>query len=146
MLHPPLVLRLIVLEEPGRLAVGRRSRVRVAQQRPDRSQDGPHVVDWAPLIHQNVQAYSAVVVNVGVEYLGLERYLWRFGGVGFGELQLQLENSAFPGGLLGPLDDGVPQEQVLLIGSGVDAAVLLFLDFLEVLEQPASGWACHILF
>ncbi len=51
-LHPFLVLASVFLEKLGCHGIGRRIRVRVAQQRLDGRQDGRHVVGRAPSAHK----------------------------------------------------------------------------------------------
>jgi hypothetical protein len=92
-----------------------------------------------------VEADPAVVVDVGVEHLGEEFDLGRFGRILLGEFESEFEQSAFPRGTLGPLDEGRPFEQVALLGRGVDALVVLVAHLLKVADKALLSWGRHLI-
>lgn len=80
-----------------------------------------------------VQADAAIFVDIGMEHLGHEGHIGGLCGVILGELELQLENPARPGGALGSFDQCFPFEQVILLGGRIDPSIIrFFMNFLEV--------------
>ena len=77
-----------------------------------------------------VEADASIVVDVGMEHLGHESYLWRFGGVFLGEVEGKFEQSALPCRALGALDESGPLQEVAFLGGGVDALVFFVTHLL----------------
>lgn len=142
LLDPHFVLDLVVEEDVAGHLVGGRQGVGVAQQRANRNEDGPGVVNGAPLGGQNIKANAPVTVDVGVEHLALENDVWTGVGVVVGVGDIELENTSFPGSALGALDEGGCLEHVGLVPVDQDTIFLLLVDLVEVLLDPVDG---HLL-
>ena len=79
-----------------------------------------------------IEADAAVVVYVGMEHLADESHVGWFVGVIFAELELELEETALPWGLLHALDGSCPFEKVVLLRRCDDLVTGLVLDALEI--------------
>jgi len=95
------------------------------------------------LILQNVQADLSVVVDVGMEHFGEESDLRGFVGVVFGEFEDEFEGAAFPGGVVGSEDDGLPEHNVGVHGGSGDSAGGIVLEPSEISQQATSGTGTH---
>lgn len=95
-LHPLVVLPRVLLEQPCRLRVGRRVWVGVTQQRLDRREDGGNVIDGGPVVLKDVQADTAVRVDVGVEEAAHKLDDGGLVGVVFREMHCEFEGATFP--------------------------------------------------
>ncbi len=67
------------------------------------------------MILEDVQTYSAVGVDVGMEHFRLEDDVGGFVRVFLGELDLELEKSPLPWSAFDALDDRLPVEHVVLV-------------------------------
>lgn len=72
-----IVLAPILLKQFGRLDIRRRIGIRIRQKRLNRGEDCGNVIDWRPLVLQNIEADAAVAIHVWVEALGDELHLRR---------------------------------------------------------------------
>jgi hypothetical protein len=69
-----------------------------------------------------------------------EAHLRRLERVVLGEAQLGLEDAAFEGGALRPLEEGDPDEQVVLVArAGDDALRRVRRERLVLVHEPAEG-------
>ena len=69
---PPIVLSPILAKEPARLGVRRAAWVGIAEKGLYGGQDCGDVVDWRPLVLEDIETDLSIVVNVGVEHFGQE--------------------------------------------------------------------------
>ena len=83
-----LVLRPVRLVHVGNLRDKRVVRVGVGQQGADGEQDLRNCQSRAPLLFENVKAYTSIAVDIRMEDLCLERNLWRFEGVIWREMNV----------------------------------------------------------
>lgn len=102
----------------GRLRVERAVIVRFAEQRLDREQDRPHVVQRRPLVLQDVQADGTAEVHVRVEARRQELDVRRRVRVRVGKLEQQFVLLALVHGVLGAADGADPLEEVLALREG----------------------------
>lgn len=82
-----------------------------------------------------VEADLAVIIDVGVEHLGLELDNGRLIGVLVVEIHLQAEGSALPNGIQGAVYNSLPLVQIVLIGDSIDALIVVLLDLLYLLQK-----------
>jgi hypothetical protein len=73
-----------------------------------------------------IQAYSTIIINVGMEHFCVKLDLGRLCWVLLSELQLELEQTSLPCCPLRTLDESAPKQQVTFLGWGVDALILVF--------------------
>lgn len=105
------------------------------QQRLDGQQHGADLQRGAPLVLEDVQADAAQPVDVRVVDLGDEAHLGRGHGVVLGQEQLQFEEAALEGRVLGPGHDHVEVPGVGLGGYGADARHRLLHQPLRLLDD-----------
>ncbi len=92
---------------------------------------------------QDVEADSAVGVDVGVKHLGEELDDGRLVGVLLAELHGELEGPVLEGGVVRAEDDGVPQHDVVLARGARHPRGGVLLQALEVAHQSAAGGGRH---
>mmetsp|Transcript_16787 Transcript_16787/g.63884 ORF Transcript_16787/g.63884 Transcript_16787/m.63884 type:complete len:228 (+) Transcript_16787:481-1164(+) len=141
--HATHILSAVLLVQPGGLGVCGGAGVWVTEQRLDRREDRTDIVDWGPLILQNVQADQAIVVDVGVEHLREEPHGGRLVGILLRELHRQLESATFPWRFLWAEDEGLPQQDVLIGGAPRDALGRIRLQSPKVAQQAPPSRATH---
>ena len=62
------------------------------------------------------------------------------------ELEREAEGAALPGGVLGPEDDGVPEEHVAFEGRADHPCARVFLQGPQVSHKPSLGGRSHAFF
>jgi hypothetical protein len=72
---------------------------------------------------ENIQTDSSVIVNVGVENFGDKLHFGRFSRILIAEFQSKLKETAFPDGVLRPLDVGCPAVEAFLIRGSIDSPI-----------------------
>lgn len=124
MLLVELVQELFVLDlvgpHLGGLRIQRAVVVGLAEQRLDRQQDRPDVVQRRPLVLQDVQADGPAEIHVRVEARREKFHIRSRVRVGIGKLQQQLVLLALVHGVLWTADGSDPFEEVLTLGEGRD--------------------------
>lgn len=75
----------------------------------DTSQNGSHIVCWAPSVLENVKAQLACTVHVGVEHLADELDSRRLVWILLLEVHHKAERSIFEGSIGRADDDGIPR-------------------------------------
>ena len=94
---------------------------------------------------QDVQADATVRVNVRVEHLREELDFRCLVRVLFCKFDGQVEAAAFPDGVVGPENNGVPVEKRVARWRRLDALMgCVLVHALKVLEQASLGVRTHI--
>ncbi len=89
----------------------------------------------APFVLKNINAYFAIVVNIGMKQLGFELEDWWLVRVIIIEIDLQAESASFPYGVERTIDDCFPMIDVIFIGSCVYPLVITVFDLIQILQQ-----------
>ena len=95
--------------------------IRFAKQALQAQQNALDVVDGAPLVLENVKAYAAGEVNVGMIDGGSEDHGRRGIGIVVWEGEAELEGQAGVGGVCRTDNGGSPVEQVPVVWESADA-------------------------
>jgi len=107
-------LSLVALEQLRGFRVGGRVGVGVAQQALDRRENGRNVVDRRPLVLQDVEANTAVGVNVRMEHLRREAHFRGLVGELLAKREVEREGAALPRRVLRTEDDCRPVHNVVV--------------------------------
>ena len=118
-------------------------RVGVGEEGADAEQHLGDGEGGTPLVLEDVEADAAVRVDVAVVDAGGEVDLGRLEGVVGGEVDVEEEDAAGVGGVVGPHDGGLPVEHIVAdrAGAAVGRRVLAEVD--QFLIDPFEG---HVVF
>lgn len=140
MLDSSFVFTLIVVVNACGLTVSRRIRVRICQQRTDRCQYCPNIKDRAPLILEDIQTNSTVIINIRVEYFWNKLNLWRPCWILIIELKCEFKETTFPNGAFGSFNIGCPIIDVILAWGSIDSWINLTTEFLKIFYESLFSW------
>lgn len=91
--YSPVVFTLVLTKHPSSFRISRGVWIGVAQQRLNRGKYSCYIIDWAPLILQNVQANASISINIRVEHSRHKADCWWLIWIVLGELKSQLKRT-----------------------------------------------------
>ena len=116
----------------------------IRQQLLYRNEYALNVINWAPIVLEDVETYIAVVVNIWMENLCHKLNLRGFVGILIAKVHPQLKHSTFPLCVLRPKYDSSPLEYGIVIRDGCDGLVSCFiLNLFEVFHETTFGILMH---
>jgi len=115
-------------------------RIRIGQKRTNTQKHLTNGKSRTPLILENIQTDSPVRVDVAVVDAGGEVYLWGFEWVVCWEVDVEEEDSAGVGGVVGAHDCCLPVEHVVSDGSGGAIGGRVFSEVDEFYVM-----SCHVM-
>ena len=142
-LHPLIILPHRVSKQHRRFTIRRRIWIRIAQQTLYRRQHRGNVVNWRPLVLQNIQANRPVRVYVRMEHLRRKLHRRRFVRVLLGKLQRQFKRAAFPRRVFGPEHDRVPEHDIRLRRRARNPSRWVRLQSLEISNETFARGSGH---
>lgn len=113
--------------------------VGVGEEGADAEQDLGDGEGGTPLVLEDVEADAAVRVDVAVVNAGGEVDLGRLEGVVGGEVDVEEEDAAGVGGVVGAHDGGLPVEHVVSDGSGAAVGRRVLAEVDQFLIDPLEG-------
>ena len=116
-------------------------RIRIGQKRTNTQKHLTNSKSRTPLILENIQTDSSVRVDVAVVDAGGEVYLWGFEWVVCWEVDVEEEDSAGVGGVVGAHDCCLPVEHVVSDGSGGAIGGWVFSE----VDEFCVIFSCHVI-